>query len=80
MAGKRKKEGFEEHLAELESIVEELESGDLSLDASLERYEEGVKRLKQCYDLLRSAEAKVKLLVEQSDGTLGEEPMADADA
>ena len=75
MAAKRKSEGFEEHLAELESIVEELESGELSLDGSLARYEEGVKRLKKCYELLRAAETKVQLLVEKSDGTLGEETL-----
>jgi exodeoxyribonuclease VII small subunit len=80
MAAKRKKEGFEEHLAELESIVDELESGELSLDGSLARYEEGVKRLKTCYELLRDAEKKVQLLVEKSDGTLGEETLEDEES
>ena len=40
------KEGFEDHLQALEKIVEELEAGDLTLDAALGRFEEGVKRLK----------------------------------
>ena len=80
MAGKRKQEGFEEHLAALEAIVDELESGELSLDGSLARYEEGVKRLKKCYELLSGAEKKVKLLVEKADGTLGEETLEDGEA
>ena len=68
------KEGFEDHLAALERILEELESGELPLDGSLDRYQEGVKRLKTCYDLLRKAEEKVKILVRNAEGELSEEP------
>ena len=76
----KKKQGFEDHLAALDGIVEELESGELTLDDSLARYQEGVKRLKQCYELLRKAEQQVKVLVRDADGALGEEPLAEADA
>jgi exodeoxyribonuclease VII small subunit len=67
-------EGFEEHLAALERVVEELEGGDLTLDGSLARYQEGVRRLKTCYDLLKAAEEQVRVLVREADGALGEEP------
>lgn len=69
---RRKSEGFEEHLKELERIVESLEAGDLTLDQSLERYQEGVERLKACHALLREAEGKVKLLLKDAEGGLRE--------
>ena len=75
-----KKEGFEEHLETLERIVEELESGELTLDGQMERYQEGVKRLKACYELLRSAEQQVKKLVRDAEGSLSEEPFEEEDA
>ena len=74
-----RKEGFEAHLEALEEIVEQLESGELDLDGSLERYQEGVKRLKSCYDLLREAERKVTMLVRDADGSLREEPLSEED-
>ena len=43
----RSRNRFEKTLADLEKIVDELESGDLTLDESLARYEQGVKALKQ---------------------------------
>lgn len=69
-----RKEGFEDHLQALEKIVEELERGDLTLDAALERFEDGVKRLKICRELLTKAEEKVKILVRDAEGELKEEP------
>ena len=53
---------FEESLAELEKIVAELESGKLGLSDALARYEEGVKHLKGCQQLLERAERKIELL------------------
>ena len=70
----KKPDTFESHLDALENIVEELESGDLDLEASLARYQEGVKRLKSCYGLLREAESKVTMLVRGADGELTEQP------
>jgi len=75
-----KPESFEDHLEVLERIVDELETGELELEASLERYQEGVKRLKSCYGLLQKAERKVKTLVRDEDGELREEPFGDEDA
>jgi exodeoxyribonuclease VII small subunit len=53
---------FEESLEELEKIVSELESGKLGLSDALERYEQGVKHLKSCQNLLERAERKIELL------------------
>ncbi|HEX5137018.1 MAG TPA: exodeoxyribonuclease VII small subunit [Planctomycetota bacterium] len=69
-----RKEGFEEHLKALEKLVDELEHGDLTLDQALERFEDGVKRLKTCRELLQTAEEKVKILVRDAQGELKEEP------
>ncbi len=53
---------FEDALKRLEQIVHSLEEGDLGLNQSLERYEEGVKLLRQSYDLLQRAERRIELL------------------
>jgi exodeoxyribonuclease VII small subunit len=53
---------FEECLAELEAIVTELEDGKLGLSDALARYEEGVKHLKSCHQLLERVERKIELL------------------
>lgn len=53
---------FEQALAEVEHIVDELEGGELGLQDSLQQYEFGIKRLKQCHALLQNAERKVMLL------------------
>jgi exodeoxyribonuclease VII small subunit len=53
---------FEASLAELQSIVDSLEDGQLDLAVALERYEQGVRHLKTCYALLAEAEQKIELL------------------
>jgi exodeoxyribonuclease VII small subunit len=53
---------FEQSLEELEKIVADLESGKLGLSDALSRYEEGVKHLKACQQLLEQAERKIELL------------------
>jgi exodeoxyribonuclease VII small subunit len=53
---------FEESLGELEAIVGELESGKLGLSDALARYEEGVKHLKSCHQLLERVERKIEIL------------------
>ncbi len=58
---------FEQALAELESILRELEDGTTSLEDALARYERGVGLLRQCYAQLRDAEQKVKLLAGLSE-------------
>ena len=61
---------FEDSLARLEAIVDELDGDDLALDAALQLFEEGVERLRAATALLATAEAQVKLLVEEADGIL----------
>ena len=58
---------FEGSLAELESVVSELEGGELSLDESMSRYEAGVKYLRDCYAALQKAEGQIRLLVDIDD-------------
>lgn len=53
---------FEQALARLETIVGQLEDGELALADSLARYEEGVGLLRQCYGLLQRAERRVEQL------------------
>jgi exodeoxyribonuclease VII small subunit len=56
---------FEHAMAELETIVQQLEQGDLSLDASLTHFERGISLVKQSQQQLQSAEQKVQLLLQQ---------------
>ena len=53
---------FEDALKELEGIVGKLESGKLGLEDSLAQYEQGVRHLKQCYQLLEHAERRIELV------------------
>jgi exodeoxyribonuclease VII small subunit len=53
---------FEDALKRLEEIVHLLEEGDVGLSESLERYEEGVKLLRQSFELLQRAERRIELL------------------
>ena len=59
---------FEEALAQLEQIVERLETGTLSLDASLREYENGVALSRHCALYLREAEARVDMLARNAAG------------
>ena len=51
-----KKPDFETSLKELEEIVEQLETSDLTLDETLAKYENGIKMYKQCYQILAEKE------------------------
>lgn len=53
---------FEESLAELQQIVEELEDGSLGLQESILRFEKGITLLRNCYRILNEAEQKVQVL------------------
>ena len=59
---------FEQALARLETIVTELERGELPLDQSLKIFEEGIKLSKTCLKVLDDAERKVEILVQDKDG------------
>ncbi len=59
---------FEQALARLETIVTDLERGELPLDESLKIFEEGIKLSKTCLKVLEDAERKVEILVQDKDG------------
>jgi exodeoxyribonuclease VII small subunit len=59
---------FEQAMARLETIVSELERGDLPLDESLKIFEEGIKLSKSCLKMLDEAEHKVEILIQDKDG------------
>lgn len=65
---------FEKSIEALEKIVEELESGDLSLEASIKKFEEGVKLSKNCSKKLDETEKKISILLSDGDGNITEEP------
>jgi exodeoxyribonuclease VII small subunit len=59
---------FEEAFARLEALVEEMERGDLPLEALLAKFEEGVGLVKNCQAFLRQAQLRVEQFVEIKDG------------
>ncbi|BCL60235.1 hypothetical protein DGMP_09280 [Desulfomarina profundi] len=63
------KKTFETALARLEQITDELEDSELSLDASLKKFNEGIKLADYCSEQLTKARAKIELLLEK-DGKL----------
>jgi exodeoxyribonuclease VII small subunit len=72
-----KKKSFETALKELEEIVRQMESGDLSLEDAVKKYESGMKQSKYCLDLLDKTEKKISLLTKDREGNLKEEPFED---
>ena len=65
---------FEDSLKKLETIVAQLEQGDLPLEDSLKLFEEGVSLSAVCKQELDAAEGKVQMLVKQRDGSQKLEP------
>jgi exodeoxyribonuclease VII small subunit len=63
------KPGFEEALSELESLVEQLESGEMSLDQSLQQFRRGVELTRHCQGILDQAQQVVEQLVDPNDQT-----------
>ena len=64
---------FEQSLTELQTLVERLESGELSLEESLGAFEQGIRLTRECQTSLSQAEQKVQILLER-DGELSEAP------
>lgn len=73
MPRKKKALDFESSLKELESLVTQMEQGELSLEESLKAFEEGVSLTRECQAILSQAEQKVQVLIE-SGGELKTEP------
>lgn len=58
---------FEAALRELETLVERMEQGEMSLEQSLQDFERGVALTRRCQEALKSAEQKVQMLLEDQD-------------
>ncbi len=71
---------FEAALAELESIVQKLEQGELSLEESLKQFERGVVLTRSCQKALRQAEQKIRVLARTGDGEIVEQDFEAPDA
>jgi exodeoxyribonuclease VII small subunit len=65
---------FEESLKKLETIVAQLERGDLPLEDSIKIFEEGMRLSAECKQELDAAEGKVQILLKQRDGSIKSEP------
>ena len=64
---------FEDKMKRLEEIATELENGDLDLDASVTKFEEGMKISKECNEMLEKAEKKITMLIKGENGELAEQ-------
>ena len=63
---KDKLKDFEKSLQHLEKIVNQMETGELGLEESLEQFEKGIKLAKNCQDTLANAEMRVEQLIEKN--------------
>lgn len=80
MAKKNADFDFEKALQELESLVERMEAGDMSLEDSLKYFERGVALTRSCQKALAEAEQKVQVLLSEQEGeTLADFPRAPGD-
>jgi exodeoxyribonuclease VII small subunit len=59
---------LEKTLADLELLVEELESGELPLETAMKKFEEGIKLTRCCQETLKNAEQKIEILLKNTDG------------
>ncbi len=65
MSKKKNDASLENHLSGLEKIVSELENGELSLEESLKKFEEGVKLTKNCQQIIDDAEKRIKIITKE---------------
>lgn len=64
---------FEDNMKKLEEIASELEKGDLDLDTSVSKFEQGMKISKECSEILEKAEKKITMLIKGDNGEVTEE-------
>jgi exodeoxyribonuclease VII small subunit len=69
---KEKTPTFEESVAQLEQIVAAIESGQIGLEESLAKYEQGMALVKRCRAILDSAEKRIEQLTETKEGVKAE--------
>ena len=67
MVQKNSSNNFESALADLEEIVNKMENGDLTLEESLQAFEQGIKLTKDCQKTLKTAEQKVNKLIPKDE-------------
>ena len=67
-----KKDSFEDKMQQLEQVVDKKKKGDMNLDESLVKFEDGMKLAKECNKMLEDAEKKVTILLEKN-GEIEEE-------
>lgn len=70
---------FEANLLELERLVERMERGELSLEDSLQQFEQGIRLIRVCQQALHSAELKVQMLTRDAQGEALEDFATDPD-
>jgi exodeoxyribonuclease VII small subunit len=63
----KKKESYEDMMAKLEDIVNNMDGDKLTLDESMKKYEEGIKLCSKIYKLLKEAEGKVSVLTAEGE-------------
>jgi len=66
---------FEDALAELETILSEIEGGEIGLEESLTKYERGTFLIQHCRGVLATAEKQIEILSKAPDGGLQSQPM-----
>jgi exodeoxyribonuclease VII small subunit len=76
MAKEEKNVSFEQALAQLEQIVSAIEGGQVGLEESLAKYEQGMALVKKCRTLLESAEKRIEM-ISQTDSGLTTAPLED---
>ena len=67
MTKKAKTPDLESSLTEITALIEKMEAGELSLDQSLSHFERGIKLIKHCQKILREAEQKVQILMQNGN-------------
>jgi exodeoxyribonuclease VII small subunit len=68
------KKSFEDSLKRLDKIVQDMESGEMELDAMISAFEEGQRLVKSCSEKLNEVEKKIEKVVKGADGQIATEP------
>lgn len=76
----KKAKSFEQSLKDLETIVSDLEKGELPLEESIQKYQSGIERLKECHEILGKAQKRIEILTKDAKGALVVKPMDEKSA
>ena len=74
----KKKPSFEQQLSEVESVISQMESGEFSLEETVDRYEQGMKTLRELEKQLSHFSQRLTEIRQQEDGTPEEIPVEEA--